>query len=477
MKLGKLINCVSLEYAQIEITSLAFDSEEVKQGSLFFCLNGLKSDGHNFVARAREKGARCAVVEKYVDDELPQILVSSSRETLSRVSRIFFGEPDTKLTTIGITGTNGKTSTAYMIKSILETAGKKVGMIGTNGVFIGKERFETKLTTPDPIEYNSMLALMLKRGVEVVVSEISAHSLALYKVEGIVFDIACFTNFSQEHLDFFKRMQNYKNAKLKLFTKEHSKFAIINSDDEVGREIMNFYEGEFFSYGTQNPADAFAIDEQFGEDGVTFIMNVLDEIIPIKSNLCGRFNVYNILCASCACYKLGISNEHIYQGIMQIHKVDGRFNIISGKNNSIIIDFAHTDDGLKNAINSIKEFCTGRIITVFGCGGDRDKTKRPLMGKVASQLSDYCILTSDNPRSEDPISIIEDIKRGIDKNNYSVLVKRKEAIRYALEIAKENDIIFIAGKGAEQYQEINGIKYAYNDEKYIMELIEENVII
>ena len=295
--------------------------------------------------------------------------------------------------------------------------------------------------------------------------------------KGIVFDIACFTNFSQDHLDFFKRMQNYKNAKLKLFTKEHSKFAIINSDDEVGREIMNFYEGEFFSYGTQNPADAFAIDEQFGEDGVTFIMNVLDEIIPIKSNLCGRFNVYNILCASCACYKLGISNEHIYQGIMQIHKVDGRFNIISGKNNSIIIDFAHTDDGLKNAINSIKEFCTGRIITVFGCGGDRDKTKRPLMGKVASQLSDYCILTSDNPRSEDPISIIEDIKRGIDKNNYSVLVKRKEAIRYALEIAKENDIIFIAGKGAEQYQEINGIKYAYNDEKYIMELIEENVII
>ena len=477
MKLGKLINSVSSEYSQIEITSLSFDSEDVQKGCLFFCLNGLKTDGHKYIARARERGACCAVVEKYVDDELPQILVSSSRETLSKVSRIFFGESDKKLTMVGITGTNGKTSTAYMIKSILEIAGKKVGMIGTNGIFIGKERFETKLTTPDPIEYNSMLALMVKKGVEVVVSEVSAHSLALYKVEGIVFDIACFTNFSQDHLDFFKRMQNYKNAKLRLFAKEHSKFAVLNADDEVGREIMGFYEGEYYSYGTQNPADTFAIDEQFGEDGVTFIMNVLDEIIPVKSNLCGRFNVYNILCASSVCHKLGVSNEDIYHGIMKINKVDGRFNIISGKSNSIIIDFAHTDDGLKNAINSIKEFCEGRIITVFGCGGDRDKSKRPLMGKVATQLSDYFILTSDNPRSEDPISIIEDIKKGIDKDNYTVLVKRKEAIRYALEIAKENDIIFIAGKGAEQYQEINGIKYSYNDEKYIMQLIEENVII
>jgi UDP-N-acetylmuramoyl-L-alanyl-D-glutamate--2,6-diaminopimelate ligase len=272
-------------------------------------------------------------------------------------------------------------------------------------------------------------------------------------------------------------MQEYKNAKLKLFTPAFSSTCVVNVDDAVGREIANTYSGKVVTYGMENPADTFALDEEFGEDGLKFVMNVMDDIAYIKSNLCGRFNVYNVMCASATAYELGVSIKNIEKGIRNIKRVDGRFNIVSAKDKSIIIDFAHTDDGLKNAISSIREFAKGRIITVFGCGGDRDKSKRPLMGEVATELSDFCIITTDNPRSENPIDIINDVKSGIKKNNYEVFLKRKEAIRYALSLAKKDDIVFIAGKGAEQYQEIGGIKYAYNDEKYIMQLIAEDYIV
>lgn len=475
MKLSQLIK--NSTYADIEVTSLAFDTSDVKQGSLFFCLAGRKYDGHEYINVAKSKGAVCAVTEKDVDTDLPTIKVDDTRKALAKISQIFYGNPAERLTLIGVSGTNGKTSTSYMIKSILEKAGHKTGMIGTNGIYIGKDRYETKLTTPDPIEYNSTLAFMLENGVKYVVSEVSAHSLALNKVDGIKYDVVCFTNFTRDHLDFFENMQEYKKAKLKLFTPDFSSTCVVNVDDETGREIANTYKGKVVSYGIENPADVFAIDEEFGEDGLKFVMNVMDDIAYIKSNLCGRFNVYNVMCASATAYVLGVSIKDIEKGIRNIKRVDGRFNIISAKDTSIIIDFAHTDDGLKNAISSIREFAKGRIITVFGCGGDRDKTKRPLMGEIASELSDFCILTSDNPRSENPSDIILDIKKGIKKDNYEVLLKRKEAIRYALSMAKKDDIIFIAGKGAEQYQEIDGIKYEYNDEKYIMELIEEDFIV
>lgn len=476
MKLSKLLN-VSQKLENIEITSLAFDTGEVKEGSLFFCLSGKRFDGHEYLNMAKSKGAVCAVVEREVETDLPTVKVENTRKALARVAQAFYDYPSKKLKLIGVTGTNGKTSTAYMIKAILERAGHKTGMIGTNGIFVGTDRYETKLTTPDPIEYNSTLALMAECGVEYAVSEVSAHSLALYKVDGIKYDVVCFTNLTRDHLDFFGDMNEYKNAKLKLFCQDFSHTCVVNADDETGREIAKSYRGRVVTYGISEPADVFAVDEEFGEDGVRFVMNILDDIAYIKSNLCGRFNVYNIMCASAVAYLLGVSVRTIEEGIRNMRRVDGRFNIISARDTSIIIDFAHTDDGLKNAISSIREFAKGRIITVFGCGGDRDSTKRPLMGEVASELSDFCVITSDNPRSEDPLSIINDIKKGIKKDNYEVLPKRKEAIRYALNIAQKDDIIFIAGKGAEQYQEINGIKYSYNDERYIMELIREEVIV
>jgi UDP-N-acetylmuramoyl-L-alanyl-D-glutamate--2,6-diaminopimelate ligase len=272
-------------------------------------------------------------------------------------------------------------------------------------------------------------------------------------------------------------MEEYKKAKLRLFTPDFSSVYVVNVDDELGREIAKNYQGEVITYGIENPADVFAIDEEFSEDGLKFIMNLQDDIAYLKTNLCGRFNIYNIMCSASVARKLGVSMQDIKNGIRAITRVDGRFNVISAKDTSIIIDFAHTDDGLKNAISAIKEFAKGRVITVFGCGGDRDKTKRPLMGKVATELSDYCIITTDNPRSENPMDIISDIKKGIEKSNYEVFVKRKEAIKYAISIAQKNDVIFIAGKGAEQYQEIGEIKYAYNDEKFIMQLIEEDFIV
>ena len=475
MKLSQILD-VEQSY-NLEISSLAFDTANVREGTLFFCLSGRKYDGHDYVELAKSKGAVCVVAERDVGGVLPTIIVSNSRVALATASQNFYNNPSKKLSIIGITGTNGKTSTAYMLKSILENAGHKTGMIGTNGIYIGSDHYETKLTTPDPIEYNSTLALMVESGVKYVVSEVSAHSLALNKVDGIRYEIVCFTNFTQDHLDFFKDMQEYKNAKLKLFTPAFSSTCVVNVDDAVGREIANTYSGKVVTYGMENPADTFALDEEFGEDGLKFVMNVMDDIAYIKSNLCGRFNVYNVMCASATAYELGVSIKNIEKGIRNIKRVDGRFNIVSAKDKSIIIDFAHTDDGLKNAISSIREFAKGRIITVFGCGGDRDKSKRPLMGEVATELSDFCIITTDNPRSENPIDIINDVKSGIKKNNYEVFLKRKEAIRYALSLAKKDDIVFIAGKGAEQYQEIGGIKYAYNDEKYIMQLIAEDYIV
>ncbi len=476
MKLSQILQNVT-PYEDLEITSLAFDTAEVRDGTLFFCLSGRKYDGHDYIEIAKSKGAVCVVVEQNINVNMPFIKVCNTRKALARASQNFYNNPSTKLTMIGITGTNGKTSTSYMLKSILEKAGHKTGMIGTNGIYIGSDRYETKLTTPDPIEYNSTLALMVENGVRYVVSEVSAHSLALNKVDGIRYDVVCFTNFTRDHLDFFTDMQDYEKAKLKLFSPDFSSVCVVNVDDPVGREIANTYSGKAVTYGIDNPADVFALEEEFGEDGLKFVMNVMDDIAYIKSNLCGRFNVYNVMCASAVAYILGVSIKDVENGIRNIKRVDGRFNIVSTKDTSIIIDFAHTDDGLKNAISSIREFAKGRIITVFGCGGDRDKTKRPLMGEVATELSDFCIITSDNPRSENPLEIINDIKKGIKKDNYEVYLKRKEAIRYALSLAKKDDIVFIAGKGAEQYQEIGGIKYAYNDEKYIMQLIEEDVIV
>ncbi len=478
MLLKELVKKCSEKYENINISSLAFDTSEITKGALFFCLKGKHVDGHFYLKEAKEKGAVCAIVESVNENiDIPQIKVKDSRASLSEISANFFGNPEKSLVLIGITGTNGKTTTAYLIKKILEQAGIKTGLIGTNGSFAGDLRIPSKgMTTPDPVELFSTLNVMVCCGVTHVVMEVSAHALALRKTIGLCFSVAAFTNLSQDHLDYFENMESYFKAKSCLFDKNIALKNVINIDDSFGRKIYENNKSRSITYGLENPADTFAVNAECSAGGIRFVMNLCDNIINITSSLAGRFNIYNIMCAALTSYWLGVNCADIETGIRNLKCVPGRFNIISGSKYNIIIDFAHTEDGLKNVIGSVREFARGKVITVFGCGGNRDSDKRGKMGKIVSELSDFCVITSDNPRYERPEDIIDQIESGIEKNNYKKIVDRKNAIKYAIEAADDNDIVLIAGKGAERYQEINGVKYEYNDEDYIKQLIEENIV-
>ncbi len=462
-----------------DITGLACDSSKVKPGFLFFCLVGRENDGHTFAADALSRGAAAIVVERRLALDCVQIEVDDTRAAMARAAAAFYGNPSKRLKIIGITGTNGKTTTTYIIKSIIEASGHSCGLIGTNAVEYGDSKIPATLTTPDPIDLQHTLSDMAAAGVEYVVMEVSAHALALKKVDGIVYEVAAFSNFSRDHLDFFGDMKSYAQAKKSFFTPEHARTAVINVDDELGREIISETKLHTVTYGVDNPSDVFGIDLEMSAYGLSYVINMFDRVGSVKFNLTGRFNMYNTLCAAAVAAALDIPFNAIIAGIRGITKIDGRFNIINTTKCNVIIDFAHTDDGIANILRAIREFAPARIITVFGCGGNRDKTKRAVMGKIVSQLSDYCFITSDNPRFEPPVDIILQIESGIKeigRTNYTPIVDRKEAIRAALEMANKDDIVLIAGKGAEQYNDVMGNKQPYNDERYVMEIAGENGI-
>jgi len=476
MNLSKILPEYKTTHGDLEISNLNFDSRQILPNGLFFCFEGGTVNGHDFAIDAEKNGAVAIVASRQTASQLPHIIVENPRAIIGIAAANFFDNPAKKLKMIGITGTNGKTTTTYIVQSILKAANKKVGVIGTTAILVGDKKIDAKLTTPDPIDFHSILSLMVDSGIEYVVMEVSAHALALFKMEGVVFDVTAFTNLSQDHLDFFGDMETYFAAKAKLFTKKLSKFCVLNADDKWVRRIIKNAEIPFISYGEKAPADIFAIDLKMSTGGLEYVMNINDDIKTVKFNLPGKFNMYNTLCAASICESLGIKHNSIIKGIRNVKKIEGRFQIISTASCSVIVDFAHTDDGLKNILSAIKEFAKGRIISVFGCGGDRDKTKRPLMGKVVSEYSDYCFITSDNPRTEDPLSIMLEIESGISKSKKSktrLVVDRKMAIKQALEFASDDDIVLIAGKGAENYMEIGDIKIPYNDEDYVLELIEE----
>lgn len=469
MKLNKILKC---EYS-IEIDTLTADSRERVNNGLFFCLSG-SLDGHDFAAQAVENGAKAIVCEKPLDINIPQIVVSDSRIAMTEAAKAFYSHPERKLKLIGITGTNGKTTTSFIIKSILECAKHNVAVIGTNGIYYNDKVLPSNLTTPDPIELFKIFDEFVKENVEYVVMEVSAHAAFLRKVEGLKFEVAAFTNLTQDHLDFFKDMESYFNAKLR-FLKGNNKRIIVNADDAYGLRIL----GEFknvISYGYDNPSDVFGINLKMSEHGLTYILNLMDEIINVKFSLPGRFNMYNTMCAAAVCYSLGVRPEIIEEGIKRVKKVDGRFNIINTTLCSIIIDFAHTDDGLKNVLAAIREFSRGKIITVFGCGGNRDKTKRAKMGKAAAEGSDFVVITSDNPRLEPPMEIMFEAEKGVGECPHILIEDRKSAIKYAVKRAAKDDIVLVAGKGAENYQDIGGVKIPYSDEEFIMSLVAEEGI-
>ena len=473
MLLSELFDGVDEE---CEVAGLACDSSEVRSGYVFFCLVGGESDGHTYAADALSRGAVAIVVERKLALDCIQIEVEDSRSALSHAAARFYGYPAKRLKLIGVTGTNGKTTTTYIVKSIIEAAGKTCGLIGTNSIEYAGKTLPSKLTTPDPIELHRIFSDMVAAGVEYAVMEVSAHAAALRKVDGVLFEVMAFTNFSRDHLDFFGDMSAYAAAKTSLFSKEHAKIAVVNSDDALGEKILRESRLPIVSYGVSNPSDVFGIDLEMSAYGLSYVINMFDKVDKIKFNLTGRFNMYNTLCAAAAACALELPATAVTQGIRNVKKIDGRFNIINTAKCNVIIDFAHTDDGIANILRAIREFAPAKIITVFGCGGNRDKTTRAVMGKIVSEMSDFCFVTSDNPRYEPPVDIIMQITSGIDeigKSNYKPVVDRKEAIKEAIEMAGKDDIVLIAGKGAEKYQEIMGVKQPYNDENYVMELAGE----
>ncbi|MDD4110608.1 MAG: UDP-N-acetylmuramoyl-L-alanyl-D-glutamate--2,6-diaminopimelate ligase [Clostridia bacterium] len=458
----------------LQVDNLTYDSKKVVGGTVFFCLKGENADGHNYVNDAVAKGATLIICQRQVQVNIPQIIVENSRKAFSICCRNFFGNPIKDLKLIAITGTNGKTTTSFLIRSILESAGKSVGLIGTQGAYIGNQYFETNLTTPDPQVLHKILRTMVNNKIEYVVMEVSAHSLALEKLEGICFDVGVFTNFTQDHLDYFKTMDNYKETKLKLFNGNLIKNAVLNFDDEVGLEISRDIKVPFISYGLKNPTDIFAIDINKKSTSSQYVVNICDNILNIKSNLLGEFNVYNSLAAAGATFQLGINCKDIKKGLEKIESVPGRFNSMNLSNGAmVVIDFAHTPDGIEKILTAIKQLPVNRLITIFGCGGNRDKGKRPQMGEMAEKLSDFVVLTSDNPRFENPELILDDIENGMVSNRHIRIVDRKEAINFAINFSKKGDVIAICGKGAEEYQDINGVKSPYNDFDVVIEKNEE----
>lgn len=448
----------------LDILDITYNSKKVKKGSLFVCLCGENSDGHDFAKDAERNGAAAILCEKQVQVNIPQIVVSSTRKALSKVFSCFYDNPQNKLKIIGLTGTNGKTTTSFLIKSILEESGKKVGLIGTQGAFIGKQFFQTGLTTPDPQLLFKLLKQMVDFGVEYVVMEVSAHALALDKTEGIVFEVGVLTNLTQDHLDFFETMENYKRAKFKLFEGNKIKSAVLNFDDEFGRKLAETITVPFLSYSLNNPSDVFAakIGNKNGKN--KFIVNILDNVFDVESNLIGEFNIYNSLAAASVAAMLGCSTKQIKNGLERLLGVEGRLNRFNLSNGVVaFIDFAHTPDGIEQALNAIRELKFKQIITVFGCSGNRDKDKRHKMGQIAEKLSDYVVLTTDNPRFENPELILDDIEIGMEKTAHTRFVSREQAIEFALTLAKKGDCVAILGKGAETYQDINGVNVPYSD--------------
>ncbi len=442
-----------------EIKGIAYDSRKVQEGYLFVAVSGFKSDGHNFIQSAINNGAAAIIVEQNVDTvNLPVVQVNSSREALAKLSAKFYDNPSQDLTVIGVTGTNGKTTTTYLIESILNNLGLKTGLIGTIKNKLGNSEENSSRTTPESLDLQRMFSEMLEDGVTHVVMEVSSHALDLDRVLEVDFDRQVFTNLSQDHLDFHQSFEEYLAAKTKLFTMNDNP-SIINLDDSRSSHLITEAQGQIISYGIREDAQIKASGIKVTQKGVSYQLLSPEEALDIKLNLTGRFNVYNSLAAIGTVYSLGFSLREIKIGLESIAGVPGRFQIIDqGQDFGVIVDYAHTPDGMENVLHTANEFTQGRKIVVFGCGGDRDSKKRPIMGRIGVKLGDFAIVTSDNPRSEDPMGIIEDIEAGIkaeskvEKEDYIIIEDRRRAIEKAIEVANAKDIVIIVGKGHETYQ-------------------------
>ena len=470
----------------LDITSVESNSKKIKEGSLFVAIRGYDSDGHDYVNEAIDNGAAAIMLDINADfkkinltKKVTVIIAEDTRKALARVSCNFYGNPSTKFKLIGITGTKGKTTTTYMIKSILEKAGNKVGLIGTIANYIGDECLGySSRTTPESLELQELFSRMVKAGCNYVIMEVSSQSLKLNRVEGCHFDYAIFTNLYKDHISAKEHadMKEYFESKLKLFLMTPKGF--VNGDDfKCPKIIKEAKNCEIKTYAVDNKADLLAKDITITNVSVDFKVKMNNKNERIKVNIPGRYSVYNALAAISLSLELGIDNENIKEGLQEI-VVPGRNELVpNSKDLAIMIDFAHTAESLENILQATKSYTAGKVICVFGCGGDRDKEKRPRMGEVAGRVADYTIVTTDNSRTEKPEDIIADIEKGISKTKgkYEIVVDRKEAIKKAIEIMGKRDIVILAGKGHEVYQEINGVKHPFDERIIVKEILgEEN---
>ena len=459
------------------VDAVTSNSREKVQQGLFFCISGARFDAHNFAPQAIENGCTALVVERYLDIDVPQIRVSNGRAAMSRMAAAFYGHPARGMKLVGITGTKGKTTSTYLLKAILEKAGHKCGLIGTTGNMIGDKLLKSSLTTPDPIDLQRTLRMMADEGVEIVTMEVSAHAIDMHRLDGLTFEVGCYTNLSQDHLDYFHTMENYFETKKKFFTSGMVRNAAINVDEETSEGVLAALKIPHLTYGICANADLFARDIEITEDGVSFELQLQGmHNIEINLMMTGMFNVYNAMAAASCAMILGVSAENIKSGLESMPSVPGRIEMLpTNTPYRVILDYSHVPDALENILATVRQFAKARVIALFGCGGDRDKGKRPMMGEIGGKLADLSILTSDNPRTEDPMKILAAIEEGIKPTGgqYVVIENRREAIRYALETAEEGDIIVLAGKGHETYQEINGVKNPFDEKVVVQELLEE----
>ena len=459
-----------------EINKIEYDSKKIEKNDIFVAINGFKDNGKNYIDDAINNGA-CAIVcqdEIEKKEGITYIKVEDARIALAVMSATYYGNPARKLKIIGVTGTKGKTTTTYMIRDIMLASGKKIGMIGTICNTYGDIKEESIRTSPESLDLQALLARMVEAGMEYVVMEVSSHALALNRVYGIKFIVGVFTNLSEDHLDFHKTMENYLEAKAKLF--EMSDFAIVNGDDIYAPRLLKMIKIKKATYGLDNAVDLTATDIRVNPSYVEFKMYVNKMLETIKINIPGRFTVYNALAAIGVCSLFGAQMDAIC-GALGALRVPGRNEVIDlNKTFTVIVDYAHTPASLEAILSSAKRYTKGRVICVFGCGGNRDKEKRAMMGEISGRLADFTVITTDNPRDENPGKIIEDIETGIKQTRglYKTIENRRQAIKFAMRIAWKSDVIIIAGKGHETYQEVeNGKKLYFDDKEIVKKLAEE----
>ena len=469
MKLSEILK--DAEYisasGNAEITGITNNSAQVKPGYMFVCIKGFKSDGHKYIPQALANGAAAVVVTEDADTETAaKVKVENSRKFMAQASHVFYGKPSEKLTIIGVTGTNGKTTTTTLIKTILDMTGEKTGLIGTNSIVIGDKAIPAEFTTPESFVLHKIFRDMADAGVKHCIMEVSSHSIELFRVYGVKFKLGVFTNLTHDHLDLHGTMENYMSVKAKMF--DSCENALINADDGYGRRIAEMLKSKGKNvklYSINEKSDYRAENVQLSDKGVIYDVDG----IKIKVMMPGRFSVYNSLAAAAACLEIGIGGETVQKGLIIAKGAKGRIQMLNcGLPFKVMIDFAHTPDGLYNILTTVKEYCKGKMIVVFGAPGDRDAAKRPEMGEVVSRYADYTVITSDNPASEDPVDIINQVEAGV-TIPHKCITDRKEAIFFALDMAQNGDIVILAGKGHETYQITKNGKIPFSEEEVVKE--------